>query len=194
MHGAEGDAFDAISDHILIRDGQRTLATFRTRLITRDTTSYTAQFYDLSRLPNTPMLELGRFCLHPDAPDPDTLRLAFAAMTRLVDGQGARHLIGCTSFPGLDLAAHAAALGAVRDRFSPQTPALAPETRALSSLTAQGPQQPLPALLRHYLSLGGSLSDQAVVDRTLQTCHVLTLLCVADIPPARARILRQMAE
>ena len=193
LGGEEGDAFDPVSDHLLIRDGDKTLATFRTRQITRATASYTAQFYDLGRLPATPMLELGRFCLHPDAPDPDTLRLALAALTRLVDLTGASHLIGCTSLYGTDLALYAAALAPHHASLSAETPVLAGEILPLAPLRPRGPQRPLPPILRHYLSLGGTLSGHAVVDRALQTCHVLTLLKVADIPPSRARTLRELA-
>jgi putative hemolysin len=48
-------------------------------------------------------------------------------------------------------------------------------------------------LLRSYLSMGGWVSDHAVVDRNLNTLHVFTGLEIRSIPPARARILRAIA-
>ena len=51
----------------------------------------------------------------------------------------------------------------------------------------------MPPLLRSYLSMGGWVSDHAVVDRSLNTLHVFTGLEVSAIPPARVRSLREMA-
>lgn len=190
----EGDRFDAISDHLIIRANGETLATFRTHLLPPGdfTQSYSAQFYDLTHLPPAPMLELGRFCLHPAQPDPDILRLAFAALTHLVDQSAAAALIGCTSFDGTDMSPYQRALTAQRPQWR-DIAATAPETIPLATLVPTAIQRPLPPLLRHYLSLGGTLSDHAVIDRTLQTCHVFTALAVAAIPPSRARALRDLA-
>ena len=51
----------------------------------------------------------------------------------------------------------------------------------------------MPPLLRSYLTMGGWVSDHAVVDRDLNTLHVFTGLEVGRIPPARARVLRAIA-
>jgi putative hemolysin len=48
----------------------------------------------------------------------------------------------------------------------------------------------LPPLLRTYLSMGGWVSDHAVVDRALDTLHVFTCVEVDRVPPARAASLR----
>lgn len=191
--GQEGDSFDAVSEHLLVRSAGRSIATLRLRLITPTTPSYTAQFFDLSNLPDTPMLEIGRFCLHPEAPDPDTLRIALAYLTRLVDDSGVSHLIGCSSLPGTELSAHARALGAFYSQFNVTTRTLVPESHDLLDIVPLGEQRDLPPFLRHYLNLGARLSTRAVVDRSLHTCLVLTLLRVVDIPPSRARALRELA-
>ncbi len=47
----------------------------------------------------------------------------------------------------------------------------------------------VPPLLRMYLAMGGWVSDHAVIDRGLDTLHVLVAVPVADIPPARLRAL-----
>jgi L-ornithine Nalpha-acyltransferase len=36
------------------------------------------------------MVEMGRFCIHPDCRDPDILRVAWGAMARVVDDEGWR--------------------------------------------------------------------------------------------------------
>ena len=51
----------------------------------------------------------------------------------------------------------------------------------------------LPALLRAYLALGGWVSDHAVVDRDLGTCHVFTCVELDRLPPARRRAFEGLA-
>ena len=57
----------------------------------------------------------------------------------------------------------------------------------------QTPQRPMPSLLRSYLTMGGWVSDHAVIDHGMQTIHVLTALEVAKVTPQRAKVLRALA-
>ena len=166
--------------------------------------SYAAQHYDLGRLSAFagPMLELGRFCVRPGVDDPDILRVAWAALTRLVDDCGIELVFGCSSFAGTDAGRHAAAFALLRERH------LAPE-RWRPSIRAGdvvrfGADRPtganrraglrhMPPLLRSYLAMGGWVSDHAVVDTNLNTLHVFTGLEIRAIPAARARALRLVA-
>ena len=203
--GLDVDAFDASAHHILIRDHQLDLlvACFRVQFHQGPAVerSYAAQFYDLSPLERFPgpMMELGRFCLHPARHDPDILRLAWAAMAHLVDQAEVRLLFGCSSFAGADPARHAAALGALAGRIAPV--AWRPGARATQRLplerfagsgTAAEAMAMTPALLRTYLGMGGWVSDHAVIDPQMDTLHVLTGVEIDNIPPARARALRQI--
>lgn len=202
----DADRFDDASQHILVEDTQsRTLvATFRLMQFRSGAdiqTSYSAQFYDLTRLSAypAPMAEMGRFCIHPDHPDPDILRVAWAALTRIVDATATQMLFGCTSFEGADPTLHQSALAQIKathlapNRWrpgvkSPQTHPFAQSPHATSTHTAT-----LPPLLRTYLAMGGWVSDHAVIDQALNTLHVFTGLEIAAIPPARARLLRALA-
>ena len=101
---ADCDRFDADCLHVLIRDrrDQALVCCFRVLVLEdgRDVVrSYSAQFYDLSALHDydAPMLEVGRFCIHPDCCDPDILRLAWGVLTAFVDKNGIRMLFGCSS-------------------------------------------------------------------------------------------------
>jgi L-ornithine Nalpha-acyltransferase len=203
--GRDVDDFDAHCDHVLIEDtatGQL-LACFRLqRLAPADIgRSYSALFYDLAALQTfaRPVMELGRFCLHPSVQDPEVLRLSWAAITRLVDDHGVGLLFGCSSFMGAEVGLHAEALaflgqnhrapaGLNPGRKSADV-ADFPDRAAKPALGMAG----LPPLLRSYLSMGGWVSDHAVIDRAMDTLHVFTGLETAKIPPARAKALRLLA-
>lgn len=198
---SDADAFDTTCDHILVTNPQGTLVAccrvLRLPSGAQVHRSYSAQFYDLAPLHPIPqpVIELGRFCLHPDHADPDILRLAWALLTRLVDHDNARLLFGCTSFDGADPAPHLPALAWLARRHLHPIAARTRDQIALAPLAALAPDHapPLPPLLRTYLTMGGWVSDHAVIDHDLNTLHVLTALDVASVPPARARALRALA-
>lgn len=208
--GRDADGFDAACRHVLIEDaGNGTLvATFRIQPLAGGGEigrSYAAQFYDLSPLAGFegPLLELGRFCVDPERHDPDILRLAWAALTAHVDAEGVRLLFGCSSFHGTDTEAYRdafALLGArhvAPMRWRPRVKA--PEVVRLAEAAPTHPPdlrralQAMPPLLRSYVTMGGWVSDHAVIDRDLGTLHVFTGLEVGNVPEARARALRLIA-
>ncbi|MCV6592219.1 MAG: GNAT family N-acetyltransferase [Silicimonas sp.] len=203
--GRDADGFDEKCDHVLVENigNGRLVATFRLLPICSGADigeSYSAQFYELHGLTSydRKMVEMGRFCVAPGERDPDILRAVWGALAAYVDREGVEMLFGCSSFHGTDAAAYADAFAMLREehlapkRWLPRIKApnvlrfaqrfrLAPDRKkALSSM---------PPLLRSYLSLGGWVSDHAVVDRDLNTLHVFTGLEIASIPPNRARVL-----
>lgn len=206
----DSDAFDDACLHILIRDtsSNRLVCCYRVQLLAggRDLgRSYSAQFYDLSRLAGFggPLLELGRFCVHPDHPDPDILRLAWGALARLVDDVQATLLFGCSSFDGAHGPDHDAALMHLRAaHLAPDIWRPLPLAQhvydygvrlAGQNADPRAAMRAMPPLLRTYLAMGGWVSDHAVVDSDLNTLHVFTAVEIAKIPPARARALRAIA-
>lgn len=200
---SDHDRFDDACQHVLVAAGAALVACFRVQTFAKTQSlsdSYAAQFYDLAPLGSQarPMLELGRFCLHPDQTDPDILRLGWAALTRLVDHTEAKLLFGCSSFAGADPVKHLPALGYLaHHHLGPETfrpMRLAPESIDLRRLACGKKTPPLPPLLKTYLSMGGWVSDHAVLDRDLNTTHVFTALDIAAIPPARAKALRALAQ
>ena len=205
---SDADAFDDACTHILVSNTKGDLVCcFRVLRFASGADiarSYAAQFYDLSPLQTIarPLMELGRFCLHPDHSDPDILRLAWAALTRLVDQGAVTMLFGCSSFDGADPVRHRAALGwLARNHLGPthlrpahlRPTVLAPDPVSLTARDAPISPPVLPPLLRSYLAMGGWVSDCAVIDQDLNTLHVFTALDIAAIPPARARALRALA-
>lgn len=204
--GEEEDAQDALSAHVMVEADAGLLAYFRVMLFGWGAgleQGYAARFYDVGPLSGfaKPIVEIGRFCVAPGGVHPDVLRLAWGAMTRIVDEGQAGLLVGCTSFRGADWSRHRAGLSLLADEFLGPVEHLPGRKAAeVVELRAAGPVEDrraslaaLPPLLRTYLGMGGWVSDHAVVDRELDTLHVFTCVEVDRVPPARAASLRTVA-
>lgn len=202
----DDDAFDPLCEHVLIEDAAGALvACYRLLPLVcgRDIgLSYSAQAYDLHRLSDFPdaMLEVGRFCVHPQVRDPDVVRIGWAALVRRVDAGRVGMLFGCTSFRGTDPApyrdafAHLAAMHPAPAQWAPMVrPGDIVRFDAAGPVDLRAAIAALPPLLRSYLAMGGWVSDHAVRDHDLATLHVFTGLEIAAIPPGRARVLRALA-
>jgi putative hemolysin len=198
------DRFDSLCQHVLVehRASGTLVCTFRMMTLQGDrlASGYCAQFYDLSRLTifDAAVVEIGRFCVDAEHRDPDILRIAWGMMTRYVEASGAGLLIGCTSFAGTDPARYRDSFALLRARhLAPRE--MMPQVKAAEVYRFgrlrrrpdrhKGLRQ-MPPLLRSYLSMGGCVSDHAVVDREMDTLHVFTAVDVSAIPEARKRLLR----
>ena len=62
--------------------------------------TYTGSYYAISDLAG-PTLEIGRFCVVPDATVPHVLREAWAVLTRVVDTEDIHFIFGCASFDAM---------------------------------------------------------------------------------------------
>ncbi|MEP1765104.1 MAG: GNAT family N-acyltransferase [Sulfitobacter sp.] len=205
--GGNSDQFDAAATHVLVLDTASGQAVASYRMTVLDSqaveASYSAQFYDLTSLMSFEgqMLELGRFCIHPDQPDPDIPRIAWATLTGFVDENAVGMLFGCSSFRGTAPAIYRDAFGLLKERYLAPA-SLRPARRHserfdfgaenLGKVDLKSAQAQLPPLLRTYLMMGGWVSDHAVVDHVMNTLHVFTGLEIARIPPARKKLLRAL--
>lgn len=203
------DSFDAACSHVLIEDTRSGVLVCSFRVLELPdgrgvTTSYSGQYYDLSALADFPgpMIEMGRFCSHPNWSDPDILRLAWGALTRIVDDKSIQMLFGCASFSGTDVATHQDSFAVLKhhhqapDRWRPRVKA--PDVFSFDRLVPHTPVDRqailgVPPLLRSYLLMGGWVSDHAVIDRDMNTLHVFTGLEISAIPEPRKRLLRASA-
>ena len=204
--GVEEDAQDTLSAHVMVEGPEGLLAYFRVMLFGWGAgleQGYAARFYDVGPLTGyaRPIAEMGRFCVAPGGVHPDVLRLAWGAMTRLVDEGQAGLLVGCSSFRGSDWTRHRAGLALLSSEFvGPVEHLPGRKAEEVVGLDLAGPMEDrraalagLPPLLRTYLGMGGWVSDHAVVDRELDTLHVFTCVEVDRVPAARAASLRAVA-
>ena len=207
--GRDADDLDERCRHVLVEDSRSgaLVCCFRLLELTGGAeigASYSARYYDLSALEGFEgrIVEMGRFCLHPAWHDPDILRVAWGALTRIVDSEGVEMLIGCSSFHGTDAREYYDAFAMLRDRHlapkrwlprvkAPNVFRFAARLRRKPDLKAA--MAKMPPLLRTYLLMGGWVSDHAVVDPELNTLHVFTGLEIAKVPAGRAKLLRLAA-
>lgn len=212
--GRDADGFDALCDHVLIEDtsgrsamGGRLVCTFRLLPLAGGaeiSRSYSAQYYELGALEgfDGQMVEMGRFCIHPEARDGDVLRVAWGAITAYVDAHGVEMLFGCSSFRGTDAETYLDTFDMLGSRHLAPKRWL-PRVKAadvvrFAGLLGRRPDlkaamRRMPPLLRTYLAMGGWVSDHAVVDREMNTLHVFTGVEIRAVPKARARALRALA-
>ncbi len=203
--GVDRDRFDAACEHVLIEDAAGRLVccyrvqVFQAPLALAD--SYAAQFYRMDGLHSFDggFLELGRFCVLEGEGDADVLRLAWGMLARIVDVQGVQVLFGCSSFAGIAAEVYSEAFNLLAARHvSDRIGVKAAEVVAYAQTACPVGDRAVamgqvPSLLRTYLSMGGWVSDHAVVDRDMNTLHVFTGLEIAAIPAARAKALRAVA-
>jgi putative hemolysin len=176
------------------------VSTFRMRTTTAAEimSGYASQFYDLARLSQThgPHIEIGRFCTDPANPDPHIPRVAWGALTQIVDASEAQVLFGCTSFEGTDPTLYGRHWQRLADNHLGPVDLLpgqkSPDAVPFDRVDGPGHRTPMPPLLRTYLAMGGWVSDHAVVDHVMNTMHVLTVVEIAKIPPARVKALRAL--
>ena len=203
------DRFDDLCRHVLIEEKATgtLVCCFRMLVLNGGSEvhqSYSAQFYELSALTafDGSMVEMGRFCIHPDWTDPDILRVAWGAMTVFVDDNGIEMLFGCSSFAGTETEQYMDAFAMLKHRhLAPKRwlPRVkAPHVFKYAARLRRKPDAKkamlrMPPLLRTYLMMGGWVSDHAVVDRQMNTLHVFTGLEIGAIPPARKRLLRAVS-
>ncbi|MFU8864514.1 MAG: GNAT family N-acetyltransferase [Rhodobacterales bacterium] len=200
------DRFDALCQHVLIEDrtDAQLVCCFRGLELESGAeigSSYSAQFYDLDALTAFcgRMMEIGRFCIHPDrSDDPDILRLAWASLARHVESRSIKMMFGCSSFQGTDQAQYLDTFALLKSKHL-APPEWRPRIKAqqvfrFGARLRRMPDrrkalQAMPPLLRTYLMMGGWVSDHAVIDAEMDTLHVFTGVEISAIPAARRNLL-----
>ena len=203
---SDADAQDPHCRHLWIgRPEGPPLATLRLRHHPNPAslrTGYCAGYFDMGPLGRAPgtALELGRLCLAPEAAQVELMRLVWTGIARMVAQAGAARMIGCTSLPGDDPAAHRPVLARLaRRHLGPATLRPRPGPVAAISLSdlrmqhRDAQEARLPPILRSYVALGGWVSDVVAIDRDLGTCLVFTCVEVASMPDDRRRLLHKLA-
>ena len=196
----ERDEFDPVVDHLVLIDRRRDADALDHvvgvyRLLPGDRAAAFGRFYcdseyDLTRLKASgrPLLELGRSCVLPDYRGGAGMFLMWNALSEYVLDRGIEILFGVASFHGLDAEALAQPLGWLHHHhLAPE--ALRPVARpegfprmdliAGADLDRRQAMLGMPALIKAYLRLGGTVGEGAFLDRPFNTTDVLLMMDTA---------------
>lgn len=198
----EVDAFDAHSDHMLVFDHTRGRDPIQSvvgvyRLLPGARRAAVGQFYsegeyDLDPLLNSgrSLLELGRSCVHRDYRGGAVMFHLWSALAAYTLERDVDVLFGTASFAGTDIQTLAAPLSLLHHRH------LAPadmrvrclpahfqsmDLIPLDALNVPAAMKQVPALIKAYLRLGGTIGDGAFVDHAFNTTDVFLILDVANM-------------
>lgn len=199
----ERDEFDPVVDHLVLVDKRRDADALDHvvgvyRLLPSDRAADFGRFYcdseyDLSKLKASgrPLLELGRSCVLPDYRGGAGLFLMWNAMSQYVLDRGVEILFGVASFHGTDAQPLAQPLSWLHhNHLAPEE--LRPVARAegfqnmdlidKDDLDRRAAMLGMPALIKAYLRLGGTVGEGAFLDRPFNTTDVLLMMDTAAMP------------
>lgn len=198
--GLDVDRFDAWFHHVLVRHAATGAPVGCYRLQTRAQADasgvgwYAASEFDLSTLGDDFLdgaVEIGRACIHPDHRNGEALLQLWAGVATYARHNGKRHLFGCSSIPGNDVAT---AWLACRDleRRGAFHPTLRVRPVAACRMDLAGDRWTttegrLPPLLASYLRLGAVVLGDPAIDRDFGTIDFLTSIDLATMTRRTAR-------
>ena len=191
------DPFDAVCDHLLVREATtgRVVGTYRLQtglgaLVNRG--YYSEQEFDLSPFEaiRTQVIEAGRACVHKEHRNVRVLATLWRGIATYVARHRARYLLGCSSINTQDEAAGIAmGFALAQGASSPGCFRTQPRPEYACRATGPLPTAPRPPpLLRAYLSLGAVICAPPAIDRQFQTIDFLALLDVQDLNPDAAAL------
>jgi len=203
------DEFDIPCRHVLVEnlESEKLICCYRIMIFDNGkeiSNSYSSQFYDLKAIESfpDPMVEVGRFCVHPEINDPRVILTAWAALAQIVDQNQTQLLFGCSSFEGVEKEKYLDSFALLRDRYiAPDH--WRPKIKAaqvfcyskdlIDKVDKKKALLNMPPLLKTYLSMGAWVSDHAVVDLKMKTLHLFTGMEISKIPKSRKQFLLNLA-
>lgn len=193
----ERDEFDSVVDHLVLVDDRRDASALDHvvgvyRLLPGDRARAFGRFYcdgeyDLTALRDSgrSLLELGRSCMDPDFRGGSGMFLMWNALAEYVLSRGIEVLFGVASFHGTDARALAQPLSWLHHHhLAPE--AIRPRARApgyqpmdlvpAETLDRRAAMTGMPALIKAYLRLGGTVGEGAYLDRAFNTTDVFLMV------------------
>ncbi|MBO3745806.1 GNAT family N-acetyltransferase [Streptosporangiaceae bacterium NEAU-GS5] len=186
LPGLDVDPFDAYCDHLLVREGDTVVGTYRMLPPGRADRLYSDGEFDLANLKGLrrELVEVGRTCVHPDHRRGAVISLMWAGIANYMIKGGFQWLAGCCSVPLDDGGAVASGvaskigLGPEEYRVTPHNP-WKPGREPDSFLT--------PPLLRGYLRVGSWICGAPAHDPDFGTADFFVLLSLANVDPRYVR-------
>ena len=196
----ERDEFDPVVDHLCLIDTRRDAEALDHvvgvyRLLPGDRAAAFGRFYcdgeyDLTplRASGRPVLELGRSCVDPEQRGGAAMFLMWNALADYVLDHGIEILFGVASFHGTDIPMLAPSLAWLHHHHlapADLRPVARPEGYQRMDLIApdrldrREAMLGMPALIKAYLRLGGTVGEGAFIDRAFNTTDVFLMMDTA---------------
>lgn len=203
----ERDVFDDHADHLLLLDqnrdaGDQVVGVYR--VMTSDMAKAAGRFYCEDEYDLTPLqqsgqrlLELGRSCLHPDYRGGAGMMHLWAALADYVAKTQVEVLFGVASFHGTDIRRIACSLSLLHHQhLAPhelRVRAKGPTACSMdmldhNALDRLAAVRDMPALIKAYLRLGGTVGEGAFVDHAFNTVDICMILQKDAISSLQRRI------
>ena len=194
--GLDEDEFDSYCDHLIVRDTDRDEVVGTYRILTSWKAIEVGQFYsetefDLTMLkPLVPRLvEVGRFCIHPDYRQGGVLTLLWAGLAQYMMTGRYEYVMGCASISledGGSLATETY-LGLRNTCLSPDGWRVAPHRRYPIDGCHLVGHPILSPLVKGYVRLGAYICGELGWDPQLNTANLFMLLPLSRLNPRYAR-------
>ncbi len=205
----ERDGYDAHADQLVLIDDSRDAAALDHvvgvyRLLDGAGAALAGQYYSETEYDITPLkaagrklLELGRSCLHADYRGGLGVFHLWNALAEHVADQQIEVLFGVASFHGTDINKLAAPLSLLHHRHLAsrglRVRARAESFQAMDiisedKLDRRAAMLAVPALIKAYLRLGGTVGEGAYVDHAFNTTDVCLMLDTAQMNAKRRKI------
>lgn len=185
--GLDHDEFDAVADHLVVRDDVTgaVVGTYRLLPPGRSARRYGDTEFDLRALDplRDVLVEAGRSCVHPDHRTGAVINLMWTGIARYLHLHGRRWLAGCASVPMDD---GNAVWERVRDRHL-APPRMRVRPRRPWPLAAPTRNAATPPLLQGYLRLGAWVCGEPAYDPDFGCVDFYVLLSTDRIPPRYRR-------
>ncbi|MBP2707257.1 GNAT family N-acetyltransferase [Microbispora sp. RL4-1S] len=182
INGYDVDGLDAYCDHLLVREGDMVVGTYRLLAPGRADRLYSDGEFDLSALDGLRghLVEAGRTCVHPDHRAGAVVGLMWAGIARYMVTGGYSWLAGCCSVP-LDDGGVVAAGVVDRVPLGPEEYRVTPRNPWVPAKVPRPERFVLPSLLRGYLRLGSFVCGAPAHDPDFGTADFFVLLSLADV-------------
>lgn len=206
----EQDRFDAFYEHLILVDQARPgpvedqiVGVYRLKRsddLGPGQGYYSDREFDLTPLVTSgrKLLELGRSCVRADYRGGTAMHALWQGLAGFVADHGVEVLFGVASFHGTDPAAIAAPLSLLHhDHLTPEP--LRVRSRAFQPMDLLPPGQidrraamvAVPALIKAYLRLGGTVGEGAFIDRAFNTTDVCLVMDTGQMTAAARRFQRR---
>lgn len=188
--GHDTDLFDSYCDHMLVRNQNtgKVIATYRT--LTPEAAKsagsyYSEETFSLTRLQHIRprMMEVGRFCIHPDYRNSTVMGLLWSGLGKYLTDHGYQYMIGCLSISMADGGRNAANLyqQLSAEQQAPLEYRVFPFQPLPFEHLANGQPARVPPLLKGYLRAGGLVCSEPAWEADFNTADLLLLLPIARL-------------